>query len=66
MAEGSKLGVYRAGADLVDPETGRVIGKREKQIGEIMVTSHQSDRVSEATITSGLGFQAGDIVRAIK
>ena len=66
LAKGSKLGVYRAGADLVDPETGRVIGKREKQIGEIMITGHQSDRVSEGTITSGMGFQAGDIVRAMK
>jgi hypothetical protein len=66
LATGSKLGVYRPGADLVDPETGRVIGKREKQIGEIMVTSHQSERVSEATISSGMGFQPGDIVRAMK
>ncbi|MBI3814538.1 MAG: hypothetical protein HY279_08770 [Nitrospinae bacterium] len=66
LAAGSKMGVYRAGADLVDPETGRVIGKREKNIGEIMVTGHQSDRVSEASVSSGMGFQPGDIVRAMK
>lgn len=64
LQPGAKLGVYRPGADLKDPDTGRVIGKREKQIGEIMITSHQSDKLSEASVSSGMGFQAGDIVRA--
>lgn len=64
LQPGAKLGVYRQGADLKDPDTGRVIGKREKQIGEIMITSHQSDKLSEASVSSGMGFQAGDIVRA--
>ncbi|MEK7828348.1 MAG: hypothetical protein AAB256_01025 [Deltaproteobacteria bacterium] len=66
LEAGTKLGIYRPGADLVDPDTGRVIGKREKQIGEIMFTSHQSDKISEGAVSSGMGFQAGDIVRAIK
>ncbi|MBI5047482.1 MAG: hypothetical protein HZB54_00835 [Deltaproteobacteria bacterium] len=66
LEAGTKLGVYRPGADMVDPDTGRVIGKREKQIGEIMFTSHQNEKVSEGTVSSGMGFQAGDIVRAIK
>ena len=29
-----------------------------------MITSHQSDKLSEASVSSGMGFQAGDIVRA--
>jgi hypothetical protein len=58
--------VYRAGQDLIDPETGRSLGKREKQIGEIALVSHTNDRVSEAKVSSGTGFQAGDIVRQIK
>ncbi|MBI3398746.1 MAG: hypothetical protein HY026_05895 [Deltaproteobacteria bacterium] len=66
LEAGSKLGVYRPGADLVDPDTGRVVGKREKQIGEIMFTSHQNEKVSEGAASSGMGFQPGDIVRAIK
>ncbi len=66
LAPGAKLGVYRPGQDLIDPETGRSLGKREKQVGELMLTGHQNDRVSEAKISSGAGFQAGDIVRAIK
>lgn len=60
---GTVLGVYRPGADLVDPETGRVIGKREKQIGEVVITEHQGENISEASIKSGVGFQAGDVVR---
>lgn len=64
LQPGAKLSVLRPGQDLVDPETGRVIGKREKQIGEIMVTGHQGERVSEASVSSGMGFQPGDIVRA--
>lgn len=66
LAPGSKLGVYRAGQDLIDPETGRSLGKREKQIGEIVLASHQNDRISEAKVSSGTGFQAGDIVRQLK
>jgi predicted small secreted protein len=66
LAPGTKLGVYRAGQDLIDPETGRSLGKREKQIGEIALVSHTNDRVSEAKVSSGTGFQAGDIVRQIR
>jgi len=66
LEPGVKLAVYRPGADLVDPDTGKVIGKREKQIGEVMFTSHQNEKVSEGTVSSGVGFQAGDIVREIK
>lgn len=66
LDEGAKLAVYRPGADLVDPDTGKVIGKREKQIGEIMLTSHQNEKISEGTVSSGIGFQTGDIVKEIK
>ncbi|MEW6544372.1 MAG: hypothetical protein AB1411_12285 [Nitrospirota bacterium] len=66
LAPGTKLGVYRAGQDLIDPETGRSLGKREKQIGEIVLASHQNDRISEAKVSSGTGFQAGDIVRQLR
>jgi hypothetical protein len=66
LAAGTKLGVYRAGQDLIDPETGRSMGKREKVIGEITLINHQNDRISETKITSGTGFVVGDIVRAMK
>ncbi len=66
LKPGTKLAVYRRGQDLIDPETGRSLGKREKMIGEVTLTGHQNDRVSETQITFGSGFQAGDMVRVIK
>lgn len=63
---GTVLGVYRPGADLIDPETGRVIGKREKQIGEIVITGHENENVSDASVKTGSGFMAGDIVKEVR
>ncbi len=66
LAIGTILSVYRPGEDLIDPETGRVLGKREKKIGEIAISSHQGEYISEASIKSGIGFKAGDVVRLNK
>ncbi len=60
---GTVLGVYRTGAELVDPDTGRVIGTREKLIGEVVLTSHQNENISDTQVRSGTGFKAGDVVR---
>jgi curli biogenesis system outer membrane secretion channel CsgG len=60
---GTVLSVYSMGVDLVDPDTGRVIGKREKLIGEIKLAEHQGERISEAEVSSGTGFKAGDVVK---
>lgn len=66
LAEGAKLGVYRAGKDLIDPDSGRSLGKRETQVGEIVLTHHQNDRISEAKNSSNASLQVGDIVRTIR
>lgn len=66
IQNGTVFSVYRPGQDLVDPDTGRVLGKREKQVGEIELISHQDENISEARTKSGSGFKAGDVVRAVK
>lgn len=65
LEPGTVMGVYRPGDDLVDPDTGRVIGKREKKIGEITLTAHQGENVSEGSVKSGVGFQTGDVVKVM-
>lgn len=66
LEPGTVFSVYRPGQELVDPATGHVIGKRQKKIGEIILTGHQSDVISEADVKSGAGFKAGDIIKHYK
>jgi curli biogenesis system outer membrane secretion channel CsgG len=66
LAIGTRAGVFRSGPELIDPETGKSLGRREKKIGEVVVTSHVNDRLTETTITAGNGFQPGDLVRVLK
>ncbi len=63
---GTRLGVFRAGQELIDPESGISLGKREKMIGELSVTAHQNERVTETSIISGSDIKAGDIVRVMR
>ncbi|MBE9531536.1 MAG: hypothetical protein IME98_01885 [Proteobacteria bacterium] len=60
---GTTLSVYRMGDDLIDPDTGRSIGKRQKKVGEVVITGHQDDQVSYTQRESGGGFQKGDVVK---
>ena len=50
------------GADLIDPDTGRSIGKRQKKVGELVITGHQDDQISYTQRESGSGFRKGDVV----
>lgn len=59
---GMKFLVYRAGEELIDPETGESLGKEETLAGEIMVTQ-VLEKMSKAAVVSGMGFSKGDIVR---
>lgn len=44
LDSGARRAVYRPGVDLIDPETGRSLGKREKRVGEIKLSSHTNHR----------------------
>ncbi len=65
LDSGATLAVYRPGKELIDPDTGRSLGKREKKIGEIRLSSHQNENVSEGSIVSGSGFRKGDVLKAM-
>lgn len=66
LEPGTVMGVYRPGAELIDPDTGRSLGKRDRLIGEVIITAHQNEKISEAAVKSGAGFQAGDVVKVLK
>lgn len=72
MKPGSKGGVkagmtfwvYRPGEELIDPDTGLVLGSEEKKVGQIQVTSDVADgKAAKAIVKSGANFQTGDLIR---
>jgi curli biogenesis system outer membrane secretion channel CsgG len=62
LQPGMKFLVYRAGEELIDPDTGESLGKEETLSGEIMITQ-VLEKVSKAVPVSGSGFSKGDVVR---
>ncbi|MFQ5442916.1 MAG: CsgG/HfaB family protein [Thermodesulfobacteriota bacterium] len=60
---GTVFSVYRTGKKLVDPDTGRVLGRLQQKVGEIVLTSHQDDKISLANVKAGAGFEAGDVIK---
>ena len=57
--------MFRAGEELVDPDTGISLGSEESQIGVIEVVNNTvgNGKASVCKIISGSGFQRNDIVR---
>ena len=66
LDSGVRLTVYRPGKALIDPETGRSLGRRQKRIGEIRLSSHTNEKISEGDVTEGSGFKRGDILKVLK
>ncbi|MCH9647606.1 MAG: CsgG/HfaB family protein [Deltaproteobacteria bacterium] len=62
LSPGLTLTVLAKGPDIVDPETGTVIGQQTEAIGSLVVTGVQ-DKISAATIIQGCeGIKVGDRV----
>lgn len=63
---GDRLDVYRAGEEIIDPDTKMKLGTVEDLIGTIVVIKNdlgdQMD-LSVASPASGIGFKQGDIVK---
>jgi curli biogenesis system outer membrane secretion channel CsgG len=59
---GDTFTVYRAGEELVDPDSGMSLGVEETLAGQIQI-SKVMPKFSIGTVTSGNSFSQGDIVR---
>ena len=57
--------VYRAGEELVDPDTGLSLGSTESKIGTIKVVNNNvgNGKASQCVVVSGSGFARNDLVR---
>jgi curli biogenesis system outer membrane secretion channel CsgG len=65
---GDEFDVFRAGEELIDPDTGLSLGAVESKIGTIKVTNNSigNGKASECRAISGTGFERNDIVRPKK
>jgi curli biogenesis system outer membrane secretion channel CsgG len=63
---GDRFTIYRAGEELVDPDTGESLGSEETQVGMIEVIDNNTGgkgKASTCKIVSGSDLQKGDMVR---
>jgi hypothetical protein len=63
---GEKLDVFRAGMEIIDPETKQSLGTAESLIGSAIVIQNDLGSQGDLSIakpTSGMGFKTGDIVK---
>lgn len=59
---GDNFTIYKAGEELVDPDSGMSLGVEETLSGQVQIAKAMP-KFSIATVTSGGGFRQGDIVR---
>ena len=64
---GQKLKVFSQGAEIKDPDSGRVLGREEDELGEMEVTNHAGDKLSVGKMVKGGRMPTqGDICRLIE
>ena len=63
IKEGDTFDVYRVGNVIKDPDTGEVLGSDETKVGRVKITKVMGARLSTASIVSGSGFKAGDMIK---
>lgn len=57
---GAELQAFHLGKEIVDPSTGRVLGRKKTRAGRIRVTSYMGDDAANATVVEGGPMQRGD------
>ena len=60
---GDKFTVYRPGEELIDPDTGELLGSEMEEIGEIEIVEVKEKKLSIAKPVKGSGFERYDIVK---
>ena len=65
VSVGDVFDVYRPGEELIDPDTGLVLGSTESKIGSVRVTQNNigNGKASQCEAVTGSDFQRNDIVR---
>lgn len=59
---GDMFTVYSVGEELVDPDTGEILGSEEEQIGSVEIFEVK-EKYSKAKVVSGNRIQEGDAIR---
>ena len=62
LKAGQKVTIARKGKVIKDPQTGKILKIKYKQVGTIKLTEVE-ESYAEGTITSGTGIQVGDVVK---
>ncbi|MDZ7288342.1 MAG: CsgG/HfaB family protein [candidate division KSB1 bacterium] len=63
---GERFVIYRAGEEMIDPDTGESLGSEETKVGTLEVVNNNfggKGKASACKIVSGSDFQKGDMVR---
>lgn len=63
VSPGDTFSAYKLGEELVDPDTGELLGADETKIGTVQVFDVK-DKYSKAKVLSGSGYEKGQIVRS--
>jgi curli biogenesis system outer membrane secretion channel CsgG len=64
VQNGMLFDVFRLGEELKDPDTGLALGFEESKVGQIKAQGDMlAGKAAKASVVSGTGFKAGDIIR---
>ena len=63
VSVGNEFTVYSVGEELINPDTGEILGREEKEIGKVKVFQVKEKYSKARTIGSIQGIKAGDVIR---
>jgi curli biogenesis system outer membrane secretion channel CsgG len=64
VQSGMVFDVFRRGEELKDPDTGLALGFEEAKVGQIKASGDMlAGKAAKASVVTGTGFKAGDIIR---